>query len=171
MPVNFIFGSYFNSKLIYLAGEPGAAVVVGSYNTSSQYNNHDVVGYHVLINTIEGKTIQTSFEDDDFNVYPSHNSVTYPQQGGHFNVRYLKHFPVALSLWPMTTARGPCHCNVPKNKLDEARSKFEFNRSDLTFKAAYINSINNYINKRCYIDNLDLQKYYGDIKAAEYAKP
>jgi hypothetical protein len=173
IPVNFFLGSYINSKLIYLAGEQGAAEVVGSYNTSTRYNNHDVVGYKVLVKTKEGTTVQTSFEDDDFNVYPNHNSVSYPQQGDRFNVRYLKHFPgsfIIIANDDSPWASG-LQCGDWKTKLDEARSKFEFDKNNQKFKDAYISAIRDYINKRCYTDSLDLEKYYGDIKAAENAKP
>jgi hypothetical protein len=62
-------------------------------------------------------------------------------------------------------------CGDWKEKLDVARNNFEFDKSNKQFKAAYISAINDYITKRCYTDSLDLQKYYGDIKAAENAKP
>jgi len=132
IPLDFLFGSYINSKLIYLAGEPGKAEVISNYQTSSQYNNQNVVGYKVLIRTQEGKIIQTSFEDDDFNVYPSHNGVSYPQQGDHFNVRYLRHFPgsfIIIANDDSPWASG-LQCGDWKEKLDETRGKFEFDKSD-----------------------------------------
>ncbi|MDP9078813.1 MAG: hypothetical protein M3O71_15395 [Bacteroidota bacterium] len=173
IPINFIFGSAINTNLIYFAGEPGAAAVISSYATSTRYNNHDVVGYHVLIKTKEGSTVQTSFADNDFNVYPSHNGVTYPHEGDRFNVRYLKHFPGSFII--ITNDDGPwasgLQCGDWKSRLNEARSKFEFDRGNQKFKTAYIIAIHNYIDKRCYTDSLDLQKYKGDIRAAENINP
>jgi hypothetical protein len=173
IPLIFIFGHGINSRLIHWAGKPGKAEVISSYRTSTRYNNHDVIGYRVLIRTQEGKVIQTGFADDDFNVYPSHNSVSYPQQGDRFNVRYLEHFPGSFII--ITNDDSPwalaLQCGDWKHQLDEARSKFEFDRSNQQFKKAYIQAIQNYISKRCYTDTLDLQQYYGDIKAAENAKP
>ena len=132
-----------------------------------------MVGYHVLIRTTTGQTIETSFEDDDFNVYPSHNRTDYPQQGDRFNVRYLKHFPgsfIIIANDDSPWAQG-MQCGAWKTKLDEARSKFEFDKSNPQFKAAYIRAIRDYIDKRCYTDSLDLLKYDGEIKAADNAKP
>ena len=56
-------------------------------------------------------------------------------------------------------------------RMEEARSKFEFDKSNAGFKTAYIKAIKDYINKRCYTDSIDLRQYYGDIKAAENSKP
>ena len=173
IPLNFIFGHAINSRLIYAVGKPGKAEAISSYQTSTRYNNHNVVGYRVLIRAQDGKVIQTGFADDDFNVYPSHNSVSYPQQGDRFNVRYLEHFPGSFII--ITNDDSPwtlaLQCGGWNHQLNEARSKFEFDKSNQQFKNAYIKAIKDYISKRCYTDSLDLQQYYGDIKAAKNAKP
>lgn len=56
-------------------------------------NDHNVRGYDGLIKKLDGTVVQAGFEDDDFNVYPSHNETIYPGGGDQFNVRYLEHFP------------------------------------------------------------------------------
>jgi hypothetical protein len=45
-----------------------------------------VMGHNVLIKTADARTIETSFDYDDFNVYPPKNGVYYPQEGDAFNV-------------------------------------------------------------------------------------
>jgi hypothetical protein len=91
--LNMFFGSGWADRLLHHYGTAAAATITDSYGTSTQYNNHDVMGYHVLIRTPGGKTVATHFEDDDFNVYPPHNETRYPGEGDIFTVRYLSRFP------------------------------------------------------------------------------
>jgi hypothetical protein len=163
--LNFFGGHYLNSILIYRFGEQGIARITGSYATSTQYNEHDVVGYHVLVKTPEGKTVETGFEDDDFNVYPSHNRVSYPSVGDNFNVRYLRHFPGAFvmitnddSAWAVNL-----RCTQLNNALYEASQKYNFDRNKQEYRDGYIMAIQAVIDNRCYTDSTDLEKYHNDI--------
>ena len=170
--INFFAGSFINVSLIHRFGDKAEAKITGSYSTSTQYNNHDVIGYHMLLKTREGKVITTSFEDDDFNVYPSHNSTIYPREGDSFNVSYISHFPSAFviisdddSPWAMQLA-----CDKLHNRLIEAQRKYNFDRSNISFRKEYINMIQSVIRNHCYTDSLDLQKYYGDMDYVRQGK-
>ncbi|MGH8781778.1 hypothetical protein [Paraburkholderia sp.] len=90
---NLLVGVDVGVRLIHRFGAQGQATIVGSYGTGTVYNRHRVIGYNVLVRTADGKIVETSFEDDDFNVYPPHTATTYPQQGDEFTVRYLVGFP------------------------------------------------------------------------------
>jgi hypothetical protein len=136
----FFFGTQLAASLIYLCGEAGGATITGTYKTSTQYNNHNVVGYNVLIRTAAGRIVATKFEDDDFNVYPPwRNVVSYPQDGDAFTVRYLERFPSAFvivandnSPWALDV-----RCAKLAEPLDEAKRKLQFARSDETFQRDY----------------------------------
>ncbi|MCX4163357.1 MULTISPECIES: hypothetical protein [Paraburkholderia] len=91
--VNIIFGPYLGVLLIYRMGEQGQAAVTSTYGTSTRYNNHRVIGYNVLLRTADGKVVETTFEDDDLNIYAPHNSAFYPHEGDEFTVRYVAGFP------------------------------------------------------------------------------
>ena len=91
--VNIIFGPYLGVPLIYRLGEQGQGAVTSTYGTSTRYNNRRVIGYNVLLRTADGKVVETTFEDDDFNVYPPHSSTFYPHEGDEFTVRYIAGFP------------------------------------------------------------------------------
>lgn len=94
---NLALGDALADQLLHRVGVAAAATITGSYGTSTQYNNHDVVGYNVLVRA-PGGTLTTSFEDDDFNVYPPHNATRYPGEGDVFTVRYLSGFPGDLTI-------------------------------------------------------------------------
>ncbi|WP_133646454.1 hypothetical protein [Paraburkholderia flava] len=91
--LNLVVGVDVSVRLVHRFGEQGQATIVGRYGTSTVYNHHHVIGYNVLVRTADGKIVETSFEDDDFNVYPPHNATTYPQRGDEFTVRYPAGFP------------------------------------------------------------------------------
>jgi hypothetical protein len=90
---NLIFGTAVSGALIFHFGAEGQATITASHATGDVYNNHDVRRYDVLVKKADGAVVHVGFEDDDFNVYPSHKETIYPGAGDQFNVRYLQRFP------------------------------------------------------------------------------
>ena len=136
--LNMMFGTYLGVLLIDHFGTQAQATIVGTFATSTQYNNHDVVGYNVLIRTPDGKIVETNFEDDDFNVYPPHNTTTYPGQGAQFTVRYPPGFPQDFvivgdddSPWAMQQ-----RCSRLEAAADEADQKQNFAPGSPSFSTA-----------------------------------
>lgn len=74
-------------------GLTGAAIVTGSFPTSTQYNRRDVIGYRVLIATAERRVVASEFRTDDFDVRGLGDLSIYPAIGDVFTVRYLPHHP------------------------------------------------------------------------------
>ncbi len=136
--LNISIGPWLSGLLVYHLGRSGSAVITGTFATSTQYNNHDVVGYHVLIRAADGKVMNTSFEDDDFNVYPSHNATRYPGADDRFTVRYLPHFPsrfVIVSDDDSPWAKG-LRCGGLESDAEQARRKRDFAPGDAGFAKA-----------------------------------
>jgi hypothetical protein len=140
---NLIFGTGLMTILIYRFGAAGRATVTGSFATSTQYNNHNVRGHNVLIRTAGGGVIETSFRDDDFNVYPPHNSVTYPGQGDEFSVRYVQNYPTDFiivadddSPW----ARG-LRCADLQRDVAQAENKRRFAPDSPDYRKAYADTV------------------------------
>jgi hypothetical protein len=141
--VNMTFGTEIMTILIYRYGAAGAATVTSSFATGTVYNNHNVRGHDVLIRTASGSVIETSFRDDDFNVYPPHNSVTYPGQGDEFSVRYLQNYPTDFiivagddSPW----ARG-LSCASLRRDVVQADNKRQFAPDSADYRKAYAAAI------------------------------
>jgi hypothetical protein len=80
------FRPQLSAELIHWFGAEGQATITGSFDTGISYNDRRVMGHNVLIKTADARTIETSFDYDDFNVYPPKNGVYYPQEGDAFNV-------------------------------------------------------------------------------------
>jgi hypothetical protein len=171
--LNIFFGTEVAVLLVHAVGEKGTATVTGTYSTSTQYNNHDVIGYNVLLKTTDGKVVETNFEDDDFNVYPPKNEVTYPDVDDVFNVYYLPGFPKDFIIVdnddsPWATA---LRCGDMKDGLLEANSKYEFDRNNPGYRTAYIGAIKKLIAAKCVTDADDLDDFQQDIKNIEAGQP
>lgn len=141
--VNLVFGTGIADRLIYHAGVSGSAIVTAQHQTATQYNNHDVQGYTVLIRTADGTVVETGFEDDDFNVYPPHNRTTYPGQSDVFTVRYLKHAPrtfVIVAGDDSPWARG-IRCYTLSKAVSYASAKADFALENADYKAAYARAV------------------------------
>jgi hypothetical protein len=167
--LNMSFGPDLSASTIYKLGETGSAQITGTFETSTQYNNHDVVGYNVLIKTAGGKIVETSFEDDDFNLYPAPDGYVYPQPGDQFNVRYLPTFPqdfviVADDDSPWALRRK---CDGLRETLLEAKRKFDFDNAGPTYRAPYIAAIQAFVDSKCYDGDDDRQAYQQDIENAQ----
>ncbi len=136
---NLLFGTELNSLLIYRFGAAGRATITGSYATSTQYNNHNVRGHNVLIRTADGQVVETSFEDDDFNIYPPHNRVTYPGQGDEFSVRYVQTWPkdfIIVADDDSPWAHG-LRCAQLRRDVAEAGDKRGFAPDSADYRKAY----------------------------------
>jgi hypothetical protein len=128
--LNMVFGTGVAARLIHSFGESGAATITGTYATATQYNNHDVVGFNVLIRAPDGRVLSERFQDDEFNVYPPHNATTYPDVNARFTVRYLSHFPrdfVILADDDSPWAKG-MRCSRLEAKASEAHQRANFSR-------------------------------------------
>ena len=126
--LNLTLGTWVSGSVIYAVGDEGKATITGSRGTGTVYNSHRVRAYDVLIRTVDGQTVETGFEDDDFNVYPHHNATTYPGKGDEFNVRYLKGFPadfVILGEDDSPWAKG-LRCDRLASRRSQAESKARF---------------------------------------------
>lgn len=163
--LNLYFGAGVAARLVYRVGAAGRGEVISSYGTSTQVNSHNVVGYRVLLRTQAGQVVPTSFEDDDFNVYPPANRVSYPGVGDTFTACYLPDYPQDFVI--VTNDNSPyAHgltCAALLDSLHTARRTHEFDLGNAANKQAYLTLIHRVIAQGCATDSVDLRKYYGDL--------
>jgi len=148
---NMVAGEMVANTLIYHFGAAGSATITASEMTDVQYNNHDVSRHDVLLRTADGKIVETSFEDDDFNVYPFHNEVSYPGKGDRFSVRYLPAAPshfviVANDNSPWATG---LRCNGLTDDIYTASEKMRFAPGNKAYQTAYHDAISTALNAGC----------------------
>ncbi len=141
--VNLSCGTAIADALVYRFGAAGSAIVTGKYQTADVYNNQDVQGYNVLIGTADGKVVETGFETDDFNVYPSRNATTYPDVGDVFTVRYLPNAPKTFvivadddSPWAQRL-----RCDALSQAVSDAANKMNFVPDNASYRDAYARAV------------------------------
>ncbi len=168
-----IFGSSLAVWMVHFVGEKGSATITGTFATRVRHNNHEVVGYNVLIRTAKGKIVETSFQDDDFNVYPPKNSVRYPDVSDHFTVYYIRQFPQDFiivdnddSPWAINL-----RCLTLDNEREEAREKYEFEQDNPSYRAAYIAEIQKFISGGCASNQDALEAFRQDIRNVLAGQP
>jgi hypothetical protein len=137
--INLLFGTVITTRLIYHYGVAGSAVVTATSDSGSRYNNRPILDHSVLIRTPDRQVISTSFASDDFNVYPPHNSTSYPGKGDAFTVRYLSRFPrdfviVADDVSPWATWM---QCSGLRSAVEEARQKLDFAPDQPGYRKAF----------------------------------
>ncbi len=133
-------GSTIATNLVYHYGVTGEAIVTGRFGTGAMYNDEPVEGYRVLIRTGQGDTVETGFQSDSFNVYPTSNEVTYPSSGVTFTVRYLPDYPkdfVIISNDDSPWARS-MRCYRLNERAQELKAMREFaSNKDQDFNRRY----------------------------------
>jgi hypothetical protein len=171
--LNVFFGSGIAVRVVHAFGEKGTATITGSYSTSNQYNNHDVVGYHVLLKAASGKVIETSFEDDDFNIYPPKNGVIYPNVGDNFTVYYLRWFPKDFIIVDNDDSpwAAALRCGNLRDAVQEANTKYEFDRNNASYREAYIAAIKQILAEKCGTDEEEIDAFHQDIANIEAGEP
>ncbi len=164
----FFFGAGFVNKQIYSHGKKGEGTVIAYQNTGDLYNEEPIIRYDVLINTRNGETVETSFESNDFVLYPTpDDSYTYPSNGLTFNVRYLEKYPEAFVIVTDDTsdyAKG-IFCAQKRNALNIAKHKFDFDTNNATYKKNYLNAIDTYLKSDC-IYNPEMRAFYEKEKTS-----
>lgn len=94
VPANFTVGDAVANTLIYAGGVDGHAIQTWRHTLNETYNNHNVVSWGLTIQTMDGRTIETSTKSDDFNIYRGKQAIA--SDTGQFQIRYLRHFPTIL---------------------------------------------------------------------------
>ena len=147
---NFLGGPLLCGWLLYRVGETATAQVVSTYGTSTQVNDHDVVGYNVLIRDGHGDTFASRFEDDEVNTYPP-SDFSYPRVGESFGVRFLPGFPRDFIM--LTDDDSPWtrrfHCDALSLRLSDAEQRFEFARGAVPFRMPYAEAIDAFLAQGC----------------------
>ncbi len=146
----FLGGPLLCGWLLYRVGQTATAQVVSTYQTSIQANDHDVVGYNVLIRDALGNVFASRFEDDEFNVFPPAD-VSYPRIGESFGVRFLPGYPRDFIM--LTDDDSPWtrryRCDALSLRLSDAEQRFEFARGAASFRPPYVEAIDAYLAQGC----------------------
>ena len=136
--------------LLYRVGQTATAQVTGTYATWTEINDHDVVGYNVLIRVAPDKLVESRFEDDEVNVFPPAD-FDYPQPNETFDVRYVPGFPrdfIILTDDDSPWARRQ-RCNDVSLRLTAAQQRYDFAHGAIPYRQPYVAAIDAYLQQGC----------------------
>lgn len=150
--VNLFFGTLLVGKLVYSAGETGSAVTVSTRQTNNQYNHQWIYEHTVIIETKDGVKYETTFDDSDFNIFPSpDDGYVYPSVGEKYSVKYLKRNPKAFVI--VSDDDSPyakkLRCRNLREVYDEATRKLKYDSLNSDYKEKYIKARDEYNNNGC----------------------
>ena len=145
---NFLGGPLLCGWLLYRVGQTATAQVVGTYQTSVQVNDRDVVGYDVLIRDAGGEVFDSRFEDDEFNVFPPAD-FSYPRPGESFGVQFLPRFPRDFIILTDDDSPWTRHQRCDALSLTGAEQRFDFARGAESFRMPYAAAIDAYLAQGC----------------------
>jgi hypothetical protein len=137
--VSLIRPHLLDGYLISSIGERADAQVLSSEATNNLHNRQRVMRYHVIYKTKDGRKVETHFDSWDFNVYPSANTVRYPQVGDAFRVVYLPSFPSTFLILTDEDSEftRKSRCKDLLDELDFQRRLVNFDPSDPDSKKTY----------------------------------
>lgn len=146
----FVGAPILSDWSLYQLGQTATARVIGTYSTGIKVNDHDVVGYNVLIRTAPDTVVESRFEDDEVNIFPPAD-FDYPQPDETFDVRYLAGFPRDFVL--LTDDDSPWarrqRCNGLSLRLTAAQRQFDFARGASLSRQPYVAAIDAYLQQGC----------------------
>lgn len=151
--LNMFLGSRVTNSIIDKNGVLGTAIITDMAGTGDYYNYEESIQYNVLIKTKEGKTMETSFDSADHNVYPTpaEGKFSYPDQGVEFSVKYLpdapEHFIILLN--EDSAFAKELGCEELLKQLNSAEQKMNFDQTNQEFKADYERLQKAYNEKEC----------------------
>jgi hypothetical protein len=137
--------------LIANYGERAEAKVINKENTNNLHNNRRVERYNVIYRTAAGETIETHFDSWDFNVYPSANSVRYPQPGQSFKIAYLPSFPDTFLILTEEESEYSAseECAAILKDIEQKRNRYEFDKKETKYLGDYMSALGEGIQNKC----------------------
>ena len=134
--VNLIRPHLIDGMLINSLGQRTKAKVVRIEQTSNMHNDQPVQRHHVIFKDAAGNNITTYFDTWDFNIYPSANSVRYPQTGEEFTAVYLPSYPTAFLIATSDDSQYSQgeKCRDALQDVQEAKLKADFDPKDADFQ-------------------------------------
>lgn len=144
---NVFFGHTIAGNLIYRFGETGNAVTVNTRQTNNQYNDYWIMEHSIILETKEGQKYETTFEDADFNIYPTpEQGYDYPRIGEKYSIKYLRNDPKAFIIISDDGSQYAIriHCENLMNILNEAYQKYKFDSLNSVYKNKYLKAKEDY---------------------------
>ncbi|WP_400190168.1 hypothetical protein [Hymenobacter sp. B81] len=157
--LNVFAGPRLNAWFLHRYGIWAEALVTHQEGTYRRYNKHPVLRCWVLLRRPGAGSAQSSFDTDDFNLYPAPpDGYQYPAPGQPFTVRYVPGAEanfVILGDDPASAFVRQQQCTGALQQLSQAARQYQFDSADGGFRAEYRAQLTQYLRRRCGNPGLD----------------
>lgn len=158
--INLIYGGDWNAEYVYNHGVKGTGVIVRVENTNNYINHVQVVNYHCLIKTKEGKSIKTYFENSGAVFYPANELEMSPQIGESFSVKYIEGDEENFIILTNDRKNGfsnKINCTKLLQEMVSAQATYNFDKTNAGNKRAYKQLVEKFLKEPC---DTNLQRVY-----------
>ncbi len=158
--INLIYGGDWNAEYVYNHGVKGTGVIVRVENTNSYINHVQVVNYHCLIKTKEGKTVKTYFENSGDAFYPANELEMPPQIGESFSVKYIEGDEENFIILTNDKKNGfsnKINCTKLLQEMVSAQATYNFDKTNSSNKRAFKQLVEKFLKEPC---DTNLQRVY-----------
>jgi hypothetical protein len=158
--INLIYGGHWNAEYVYNHGVKGTGVIVRVENTNNYINHVQVINYHCLIKTKEGKSIKTYFENSGDAFYPANELEIPPQIGESFSVKYIvgneENF-IILTNDRKNGFSNKINCTKLLQEMVSAQATYNFDKANVDNKRAFKQLVEKFLKEPC---DTNLQRVY-----------
>lgn len=158
--INLIYGGDWNREYVYNHGVKGTGVIVRVENTNNYVNRVQVVNYHCLIKTKEGKTVKTYFENSGDAFYPPNELEIPPQIGESFSVKYIEGDEENFIILTNDVKSGfsnKINCTKVLQEMVSAQAEYNFDKTDAGNKHKFKRLVEKFLQAPC---DTNLQRVY-----------
>jgi|GEM_PF-3602235 len=154
------FGRVLSRAYVLRYGQPGTGVVISSSPTIATVNKHRVMARKTLLRLADGRSYETSFDDQSANVYGANEGWNHlaplPATGQPFAVRYLPHLPSNFLIMAddESTAFGQqVQCQPLRLQYAEAYQAWQFAKANPDYQQQLTRCLDALISSRCIPDD------------------
>lgn len=158
--INLIYGGDWNAEYVYNHGVKGTGVIVRIENTNNYVNHVQVVNYHCLIKTKEGKTVKSYFENSGDAFYPANELEIPPQIGESFSVKYIEGDEENFIILTNDVKSGfsnKINCTKVLQEMVSAQAEYNFDKTNSGNKHKFKRLVEKFLQAPC---DTNLQRVY-----------
>jgi hypothetical protein len=158
--INLIYGGDWNAEYVYNHGVKGTGVIVEVEQTNSYVNHVQVVNYHCLIKTREGKTVKTYFENNGDAFYPANEMGIPPIIGESFSVKYIEGDEENFIILTNDRKSGfsnKLNCTKLLQEMVSAQAEYNFDKTNAVTKRTFKRLVEKFLQAPC---DTNLQNVY-----------
>jgi len=142
---NAFASQFLNALFLNKYGTESLATLVADEQTNSTLNDQYIHDYEAIVKKPDGKYISTYFSTTSAAIYPITNAIRIPSINTTFPVKYIPGYEKNIVILYNKSEDGQRFLRYEKLRpIETARIKYEADRTNKEFVAAYIGALKDY---------------------------